>query len=533
MKPLSILILCVNLTFGTVSYAAEHVDSKQPVFDGSNAPPTLHTEKNRILDANGNDIILRGVWFADSNLWNNDKYDASVVKYIRRNWNANVIRLPIHPLKWRENPDYLSKYVDEIVRATGENGMYVVVGWHAHGNPLNNKTEAPTCDPNLPLAMEALKTIVTRYKKCRWVLYDSFNEPAYITWDEWKPVAEKLTDVINSVNPEAITLVSGVHWSHDLSGVLSNPVKRKNIIYEVHAYNDCKNPSCMNWKTTIDQLARRFPVIIGEWGYVEYEQLGQEDSSQSTNKNREYAVPLVDFAQKLGIGWIFFAYSAYWEPSLVVVDYNDLDKGDEVLTRAGYFVKEVLNNRPYHNTAPGWRNYVRQLSIAKNHFSEIDPNLFAYEKVKLNANIRSDNYNQLSIQLLKPSYDGNHLPVSSFEFKLGYRLRKSRFEIGMREGSGISDTTKWGKTDKWGKALTIRIENTPPKQQLQVAAMAQQDQLIFKGILGNIANIVEDVLASDNTLSEENKTFWRSKMPFFASKADSFIKNVEYTQPSD
>jgi endoglucanase len=523
MKPVLLLALCVNLVFGCISYAAVGTDFQQQNFDDSLAPPALHIEGNRILDANGNDVILRGVWFSDG--FGVDKYDSLTVRHIRRHWNANVIRLPIHPIEWRNRPDYLSKYVDEIVKTAGENGMYVVVGWHAHGNPLTGKTEHPRYNPDLALAKEALRTIATRYAKCRWVLYGTFNEPSFITWDEWRPVAEELTDVVNSVNPKAITLVSGVNWSHDLSGVLSNPVNRKNIIYEVHAYPGGRNPNGINWKTTTSQIAKRYPVMIGEWGYVDIKEQPRKCSKHLIGTTQGYAVPLVDFAQKLGIGWTVFVYSEYWEPPLI--DYRDLPNDVEVLTRAGYFVREVLNNRPYHDTSGEWQKYLaNQLSLVKNHFREIDPNLFAYERTKLNFHIRSDNYNQLYIQLQKPTYNNQQLPIPFFNFKIGYNLPASNFQIEIREGEGITDITKWAVTDKYGRALIIWIKNTP-KQYFQISAMARQDQLILKGILGNISNIVKDVLSSDNTLSKEDKIFWRSKIPFFASEATKFIKSVE------
>jgi hypothetical protein len=531
MKPVLLLSLCVNLIFGCISYAAVETDFQQQNFDDSLAPLALHIEGKRILDVNGNDVILRGVWFSDG--FCGDKYDSFTIKYVHQNWNANVIRIPIHPIEWRKRPDYLSKYLDEIVKAAGKNGMYVIVGWHAHGNPLTGKTEHPMYDPDLALAKDALRTIVTRYAKCRWVLYGTFNEPSFITWDEWKPVAEELIDVVHSVNPEAIALISGVNWSHDLSGVLGNPVNRENIIYEVHAYPGNRNPNGINWKITTRQIAKHYPIMIGEWGYVDTKEQSRKCSKHLDGTTQDYAVSLVDFALQLRIGWTVFVYSEYWEPPLV--DYRDLPNGVEVLTREGYFVKEVLNNRPYHDTNSAWQQYLtNQISLTKNHFQEIDPNLFAYERAKLNFHIRSDNYNQLYIQLQKPIYNYRQLPVPFFNFKIGYDLPTSNFEIEIREGEGITDVTKWGTTDQYGRALFIRIGDIPaPKQYFQISAMARQDQLILKGILCNISNIIKDVLSSDNTLSEEEKTFWQSKIPFFTSKAANFIKSVEYTKPLD
>ncbi len=103
-----------------------------------------------------------------------DNYSYETIGHLKNVWNANVIRIPIHPAEWEKEPDYLAKYVDKIVDWAGQNTMYVVVGWHAHGNPVTGETEAPLYNPDLALAKSALETMVSRYKDCEWVRLDPF-----------------------------------------------------------------------------------------------------------------------------------------------------------------------------------------------------------------------------------------------------------------------------------------------------------------------------------------------------------------------
>ena len=75
---------------------------------------------------------------------------------------------------------------------------------------MTGKEEVSHLSPVLELAESALRGLVERYRDKPWVLYGTFNEPAYISWDEWRPVAEQLVDVIQETHPEAVVFVSGV-----------------------------------------------------------------------------------------------------------------------------------------------------------------------------------------------------------------------------------------------------------------------------------------------------------------------------------
>ena len=133
-----------------------------------------------------------------------------------------------------------------------------------HGNPLTGKAD-PGDKPNLDLAERALSGMVSRYRNAPWVLYSLINEPAYITWAEFRPVAE--TDRCGAFDqPECHRLcLRESTGPHDLSGVLQT-VRRPNVVYEVHAYPGNRNLNRTRWQDAIVPLAARYPVFIGEWG---------------------------------------------------------------------------------------------------------------------------------------------------------------------------------------------------------------------------------------------------------------------------
>jgi len=70
--------------------------------------------------------------------------------------------------------------------------MYILLGWHAHGNPLTGEVEQPTWgkdhpwhgnpyNPDLNLAISFWHEVSERYRDDSWVIYSIFDEPSYIT----------------------------------------------------------------------------------------------------------------------------------------------------------------------------------------------------------------------------------------------------------------------------------------------------------------------------------------------------------------
>jgi endoglucanase len=287
-------------------------------------PPRLRAEGNRIVDPAGREVILRGVTLADPYFLADERLTNHLCEadfyVLSREWKAGIVRIPIHPGLWTGTEGYMEKYVDPVVEWAGKYGMVALLDWHAHGNPVTGETEhAPRENqypwhgspytPDLDLARSALSAIGGRYGEKSWVIYECFNEPTFIGWGEWRPVAEELVDTLQAAAPEALVLVSGTDWGYDLGGALSDPVRRDNIVYSTHAYPG-KGEA---WKDVARRLKQRSPVIIGEWGFMEH--------SCNANLNasaRDYAYPLLETAGELGLGWIAWVWHPYWEPPLLV-----------------------------------------------------------------------------------------------------------------------------------------------------------------------------------------------------------------------
>jgi endoglucanase len=182
------------------------------------------------------------------------------------------------------------------------------------GNPYN---------PDRALALTALTAMVERYGDNDGVIYGSFNEPAFISWRDWRPVAEELVDAIHDVDPRALVTVSGINFASDLSGVDADPVERPNVVYEIHPYPWVGD----GWKTVVDGLLQSYPVFIGEWGFG--------DEHPATVQG--YAQPLVDYCQQRGLGWTAWVWDHEWTPRMFV------NRSQTELTEFGFIVKNALS----------------------------------------------------------------------------------------------------------------------------------------------------------------------------------------------
>ena len=168
-------------------------------------PPALAIVGGELRNSYGERVVLRGVAIADPEFmgtrFDEKRYSAEDIEELARNWGVNVIRVPIHPTSWAWDPEYSARHLDALVRWGAESGIYIFLGWHAHGNPITGEVEQPRhgavpndrnpYNPDLELAKAALGELAERYRDNPWVLYGTFNEPSHITWRAWRPLRNR------------------------------------------------------------------------------------------------------------------------------------------------------------------------------------------------------------------------------------------------------------------------------------------------------------------------------------------------------
>jgi hypothetical protein len=114
-------------------------------------------------------------------------------------------------------------------------------------------------------AQHALVTLAQRYRGKPNVMYALQVEPHDVTWEQVQPRYVQMVDAIQAVSSpyKPIILVPGVNWSRDVSGAITHPVPRENVVYKSHPYN---NQSQFQHEF-LDAYDAGLPVFIGEFGY--------------------------------------------------------------------------------------------------------------------------------------------------------------------------------------------------------------------------------------------------------------------------
>ncbi|MBD1909231.1 cellulase family glycosylhydrolase [Leptolyngbya sp. FACHB-16] len=307
------------LAFGLVVFNAW---CSVPMQNNSVLPP-LSTQGERIVDAQNQPVLLRGVnWFgietetqAPHGLWARDYKD--MLSQIRQQ-GYNVIRLPysVQGLRSdRTNSINFSigsnrelegktplKVMDAIIQEAGRQGLMILLDSHR----LNNQRIPELWYGDGFTEEDWINTwtmLAERYRDQPNVIgADLKNEPhgaaSWGTGDratDWRLAAERAGNAILQVNPNWLIVVEGVErnvpgqrlsahwWGGNLEGVRDNPVRlsvNNKLVYSPHEYG----PGVINqawfsestfpqnlierWETGFNYIARQgiAPVLIGEFG---------------------------------------------------------------------------------------------------------------------------------------------------------------------------------------------------------------------------------------------------------------------------
>jgi len=249
-------------------------------------PTGLHREGNQLVHQN-RIVRLRGVAVGDPLL---DRRDQPLSQYIllRKNWNANVVRISIHPFVWRNahlfggTANVLAWIRRDVDAATGA-GHFVILDWHVTGWPDGfAKPSEPgeflgLHDSSFALACDFWEQVSRVLGKNGAVAFELWNEPVRGP-DDWQPKAsdwrqlhpywEHLTALIRRHSGNLILLAGG-NWAYSLRGIRELPPTDPNVAFSWHVYAGKENNDESRWAVAFDDLSKDWPVIVSEWGFDE------------------------------------------------------------------------------------------------------------------------------------------------------------------------------------------------------------------------------------------------------------------------
>jgi lysophospholipase L1-like esterase len=288
------------------------------------------------VTAAGDTFIFRGVNIGDPDkLDSQGQWTRALFEEIH-SWGANTVRLPVHPVAWRERgADWYFARIDEAVLWANALDMYLVIDWHSIGNLQTQQFQHPMYVTSGVETATFWRGIAHRYAEVPTVaVYELFNEPTdnYIgfgsgslgkaDWDGWRDMLESLIDLVRVYDPSAIALVGGFNWAYDLAPVADRPVRRDGVAYAVHVYPQKARPEDGSrqaqfdlWQSQWGWAADRYPLFASEIGWVREDGYGAHvpviDNSGS------YGPQLVEFMEARGISWAVWNFDPDWSPTLI------------------------------------------------------------------------------------------------------------------------------------------------------------------------------------------------------------------------
>lgn len=239
----------------------------------------LHVKGSALLYADGDTAVLTGPSFGWHSIWDRF-YNPSTVKALKEKWNANITRVAIGA---HHSGDIVGTYdmdsakaVDlamKVIDAAIDNDMYVICDWHSHENTIDN-------------AKSFFSAISGHYGDTPNILYEIWNEPLEIPWQEIRDYATEVIPVIRENAPGSVIIVGTPRWDQDVDSAAVAPLDFPNLLYSLHFYAGTHK----DWlREKADKaIAAGLPLIISECGSMDHTGDGPIDY-ESWNEWVKYA----------------------------------------------------------------------------------------------------------------------------------------------------------------------------------------------------------------------------------------------------
>jgi hypothetical protein len=320
--------------------------------------PQLHVTGNKIVAADGSQVILRGVdrsggeyaCVQGNGFWDG-AMDQTAINAIK-SWNPHVVdavRVPLNEACWNGEsyvpPAYAGtayrNAVKSYVGLLNASGIVAILDLHwtdgAYTGPSAGCSSAQaTCQKPMPDAAQAIpfwSSMASTFKGNDAVIFDLFNEPyasratgdAASGWQCWLSggtcpgisyqVAgmQAMVNAVRSTGADNVLMLGGEEYSNDLTGWLQyQPTDpNKNLVASWHSYNfnACGNQSC--WTSQIAPVIAKVPLVAGE--------IGENDCAGG------YIGPLTTWLDGQRTGYLAWAWNADFQCSSgpgLITDYS-------------------------------------------------------------------------------------------------------------------------------------------------------------------------------------------------------------------
>ena len=284
--------------------------------------PRLHTESNRIINDEGNDVVLKGVNIADPETIYRDRHRVSftdVIDRVRWDLNAQIVRIPVTPEDFygygygfhHQKDTYYHRYLKPVVDYCQEIGLYAIIDMHyVDGEPTIDEKPSFGYMEKLDKAKEFWCYISDKFHDYSNVIFEIYNEPVqpYATdswdgpyrWSIWKNgVAQPLVNLIREKAPNQLILVRGPNYCLAMQGAANDPVvdpaDEPALAYVTHTYPGHSTDKRI--AEVLDPIVDQLPVFVSEWGFEQGADRTVDGTAQCFGKE------FIDYVEQKQLGW--------------------------------------------------------------------------------------------------------------------------------------------------------------------------------------------------------------------------------------
>ena len=320
----------------------EKVAGAAPPEETQTARGRLRVEDGKLLDEDDHWVALEGLGLGEVSAvksqgrWSEDYFAMA------RSWGAEVVRLPVNPGTFRDDPEQTQEDLDAAVEWCQANDLYLVIDYHLDGNvPDQLFLYGEMCGGTWEDAREFWGAVAPRYADEPAVaFYEIYNEPTAMeseggSWEfaDWAAQADELVALVRFHAPDTIPLVSGLDFAYDFSDGGDTPFESQDIALSVHPYSGrASTDRRAAWDRAFGYLSDRYPIVFTEVGFDPF------DEEPAYRGDLEYGREIMGYAREKHISWAAFVFylDPYW-PMPLFSDWEDLTP-----TFSGYFFQDLL-----------------------------------------------------------------------------------------------------------------------------------------------------------------------------------------------
>jgi len=309
---------------------------------GGGAAPQLHVSGNKLVDQNGNQVVLHGVdrsgteyaCVQGNGIFDGPNDQASITAM--KSWGpVNAVRVPLNEACWNaesyvNSADAGTNYINAIkayVSLLNSNGIVAILDLHwtdglYTGSSSGCSSAEATCQKPMPDAAQAIPfwtSVASTFKGNDAVIFDLFNEPyasradnsntteGWQCWETGSPCTgisyqvagmQQMVNAVRSAGANNVLMLGGEEYSNDLTDWLQyEPTDPDhNLVASWHSYNfnTCSSQSC--WTSQVAPVIAAVPVVAGE--------IGENDCAGS------YIDPLTTWLESENTSFLAWAWNA-------------------------------------------------------------------------------------------------------------------------------------------------------------------------------------------------------------------------------